>query len=74
MWDNFHTHTIVLYNRWQLQSRDQHIQHEQRVAYRGMLEAVISGNDIPRKALRKLKMDSIEEYAKAVAINLNGEF
>ena len=39
-----------------------------------MLEAVAGGNNIPRKALRKLKIDSIEEYAKAAATNLNGEF
>lgn len=39
-----------------------------------MLEAVTGGNGIPRKALRKLKIDSIEEYAKTVAANLSGEF
>ena len=39
-----------------------------------MLEAIAGGNDIPRKALRKVKIDSIEEYAKAVATNLSGEF
>lgn len=40
-----------------------------------MLEAVVShdGKYLPRRALRRLKVTSIEDYAKAVATNLNGE-
>lgn len=40
-----------------------------------MLEAVASqdGKNLPRRALRRLKVTSIEDYAKAVAANLNGK-
>jgi hypothetical protein len=61
--------------RWRCQSAEEHGDHEKRVAYRGMLEAVVSLNvkNLPRKALRRLKVSSIEDYAKAVATNLNGK-
>ena len=60
--------------RWQCQSAEEHSDHEKRVAYRGMLEAVISHDgNLPRKALRRLKVTSIEDYAKTVAANLNGK-
>ena len=49
------------------------MEHERRVAYRAMLEAVTLGKDLPRKALRRLKVNNMETYAKAVANNLNGE-
>ncbi len=42
-----------------------------RVAYRGMLDAVCGGNEnIPRKNLRGLKCNSIEEYASIIADNV----
>lgn len=68
--ENFH----YCANRWQLQSNDQHSKHERRVAYRAMLEAITGGKSISRKAFRKLKIDSVEEYAKAVGANLKGVF
>ena len=64
----------VYCTRWQCQSIGEHSDHEKRVAYRGMLEAVVShGKNLPRRALRRLKVTSIENYAKAVATNLNGK-
>lgn len=41
---------------------------------RGMLEAVYGGKKLTSKALRRLKVNSVTEYAKAVASHLNGEF
>ena len=66
---------IVLYRRWRHQSIEEHSEHEKKVAYRAMLEAVASqdGKNLPRRALRRLKVTSIEDYAKAVAANLNGK-
>ena len=65
---------LFCYTRWQCQSIGEHSDHEKRVACRGMLEAVVShGKKLPRRALRRLKVTSIEDYAKAVATNLNGK-
>ena len=38
-----------------------------------MLEAVSHGNDLTRKALRRLKFNSMADYAKTVATNLQGD-
>ena len=59
--------------RWRCQSVEEHSEHERKVAYRGMLEAITHGRNLPRRALRRLKVTSIEAYAKAVATNINGE-
>ena len=57
-----------------MQTAIDHTHHERQVAYRGMLEAVSHGNDLPRKALRRLKFNSMADYAKTVATNLQGDY
>ena len=74
MWRICHHTWLCCCTRWQCLSSKEHSDHEKRVAYRGMLEAVVShGKNLPRRALRRLKVTSIEDYAKAVATNLNGK-
>lgn len=55
------------------QSDREHREHEKKVTYRAVLEAVSSGKDLPRKSLRRLKSNSIETYAKSITSELNGE-
>ena len=59
--------------RWKDQSAAEHVDHMIHVAYRGMLDAVSDGRQLPRKALRGFKYSSIQEYASAVAAALNGK-
>lgn len=59
--------------RWIGQSAAEHHDHMTHVAYRGMLEVVTGGRALPRKALRGLRYDCLQEYATTVAANLNGQ-